>query len=404
MLVACQICSHTISDTAATCPKCHAAPDDFLGPSVPCVECGARFRAAYSSCGECGAPRGVELATSSGSTSSNSRVARDASEDKQIPPLNSAAADRNMHVAGVSKGADEQPLVQPESGVDDLYRRAPSPAQPRKGRLGGLIAALASVAAIGAAILAFVVPKLVGAGVGYVAAQSLRAPASQPGTSSAAELEAMWSKVESDPTLGGFYRSFKVYLPADFATFKADFVRHMGSSKDASSDMKFGFDWMQSFVTRNAASFSSGGTGTLDAYADAQFEIAKLLQSEDVEACAKFTLDGGFTPGLKGSQELKTRVADASSLVLAAIASGRSGGQVRAEPTDEQGSTLGEAILARGIDEQLLGTLPDESYKTLPLRDQCALGVAIAGAIADLPAHDSALWVAYNASVATNGK
>jgi len=214
----------------------------------------------------------------------------------------------------------------------------------------------------------------------------------------------MWSKVESDPTMGSFFRNFRDYFPADFATFKADFVRHLRSSKDANSDAKFGFDWMQSFVSRNAASFSKGSSGTLDAYADAQFEVAKLLEREDVAACAKFTLEGGFNPGLTGSQELKTHVADASSLMLAAIASGRSGGQIRAEPTDEQGAALGEAILARGIDERLLGTLADESYKSLPVRDQCALGLAVAAAIADLPAEDSALWVAYNASLPPDGK
>lgn len=65
MLIACQECSATISETAAACPKCGAPPRVFLGSSVACAECGSPFYTAWSSCRNCGAPRNVARSVAS---------------------------------------------------------------------------------------------------------------------------------------------------------------------------------------------------------------------------------------------------------------------------------------------------------------------------------------------------
>lgn len=65
MLIACQECSATISETAAACPKCGAPPRVFLGSSVTCAECGSPFQTAWSSCRNCGAPRNVATSVAS---------------------------------------------------------------------------------------------------------------------------------------------------------------------------------------------------------------------------------------------------------------------------------------------------------------------------------------------------
>lgn len=65
MLIACQECSATISETAAACPKCGAPPRVFLGSSVMCAECGSPFHTAWSSCRNCGAPRNVAASDAS---------------------------------------------------------------------------------------------------------------------------------------------------------------------------------------------------------------------------------------------------------------------------------------------------------------------------------------------------
>ena len=57
MLVRCQICTANVSDQAAACPKCSSEKSAFLGPETDCYECGARAKAAYQVCSECGAPR-----------------------------------------------------------------------------------------------------------------------------------------------------------------------------------------------------------------------------------------------------------------------------------------------------------------------------------------------------------
>lgn len=64
VLIACQECSATISESASACPKCGAPPRVFLGGSVPCAECGGSFQTAWDSCRNCGAPRSVAVASS----------------------------------------------------------------------------------------------------------------------------------------------------------------------------------------------------------------------------------------------------------------------------------------------------------------------------------------------------
>lgn len=250
-------------------------------------------------------------------------------------------------------------------------------------------------------MFAFVAPKLVGAATGYAAGQSLRTRNSDSGTLSARQIAAMWKMVESDPTMGSFFRRFKDNFPADYASLQVDFTRHLQSSSDRTADSKFAFDWMQSFITRNAASFMRGSTEALDAYADEALEIAKVLQREDLAKCAAFVMDGKMTPANSASQALKTHVANASSIVLAAIASGRVSGQLRGEPTETQSTALYEAIVAQGANEQALQTLLDGSTQQLSFADQCAVGVAISAAIAQMPPQESAFWVAYNASQTT---
>lgn len=61
MIVVCQECSASISDAAATCPKCGAPPDAYLGAQHKCIECGANYRPAYSECRACGAPRVIAV-------------------------------------------------------------------------------------------------------------------------------------------------------------------------------------------------------------------------------------------------------------------------------------------------------------------------------------------------------
>jgi uncharacterized membrane protein YhaH (DUF805 family) len=65
MLVTCQECSGFLSDAAASCPKCGAVPDAYLGARHRCSECGSEYRLAYSACRNCGAPREVALANGS---------------------------------------------------------------------------------------------------------------------------------------------------------------------------------------------------------------------------------------------------------------------------------------------------------------------------------------------------
>ncbi|MBL8546736.1 MAG: DUF805 domain-containing protein [Hyphomonadaceae bacterium] len=61
MIVACQECGASISDAAATCLKCGAPPDAYLGAQYKCAECAANYRPAYPECRSCGAPRVVAV-------------------------------------------------------------------------------------------------------------------------------------------------------------------------------------------------------------------------------------------------------------------------------------------------------------------------------------------------------
>jgi uncharacterized membrane protein YhaH (DUF805 family) len=102
-MVSCQECSGFLSDAAASCPRCGAVPDAYLGARHQCSECEAEYRPAYSVCRNCGAPREVALKNSSTANVSEFGM-KEAAPTISAPSSPRRSALRNPHDAEAMSG------------------------------------------------------------------------------------------------------------------------------------------------------------------------------------------------------------------------------------------------------------------------------------------------------------
>lgn len=369
MLVRCQECKAEISDAAARCPKCGAGPDAYLGATISCAECGAGYRAAYRSCGECGAPAPVAL----GVQASAEPVS---ATDTQLAPAE-------------APWLDEEPFA---SAGEQEQRSTYAGAVSKKGLTTRIATAVVALGAGAVAVVAFVAPKLVGFTAGYVAVQAASAPTAQTQQSIEAKMRSAWISMESDPSMGPFFREFRIGFPEEQAAFVAALAARARASTDTHSDAQFGFEYIQSFVDRNAISIATASDEVLAAYADQLAVVGRALEQESVSNCATLFVNGVMPSDFTPSSGLKAQMGAASLQLLRAIKSGRVLGKRRSEPTDKQAQEFYDALVATGVDTRLIDSYYDDSLDSLSLADQCATGVAVARARADLPTSESAFW------------
>jgi hypothetical protein len=254
-----------------------------------------------------------------------------------------------------------------------------------------------AIAALGAGALAvatFVVPKLFGFTAGYVAVRSVSAATSRPQESIEASMQHAWASLEADPSMGLYYREFRTGFPDDYATFLDALTQRARVSTDKESDKRFGFEYMQSFVERNARSVAAASDELLEAHADQYVIVAHTLQEENIPQCAAFLMRGEMTDGFEPSARLRAQTGALSTLVLKAIKSGKILGRQRGELTDAQAQQFYEALVATGLDARLIDAFYDDTLSSVSLTDQCATGVAVVTARANLPSAESALWTA----------
>jgi len=241
------------------------------------------------------------------------------------------------------------------------------------------------------AVVAFVAPKLVGFTAGYVAVQAASGPTAQTQQSIEAKMRAAWVSMESDPAMGPLLKEFRASFPEEYAAFVGALAARARDSTDKAGDMRFGFDYMQSFVARHATSVAAASDEILAAHADRLAVLARTLQQESVSQCTTF-LSGEMPSDFSPSERLKAELVAGDLLVLRAIKSGRQSGIRRSEPTEEQVQAFYNALVKTGIDTRLIDAYYDDALGDLSLADRCATGVAIATAQASLPTSESALW------------
>lgn len=368
MLVQCQGCEAEISDTAARCPRCHAEPDAYLGPTASCVECGAVYRAAYRNCRECGAPGTMALGV----------------QATVKPPL----ASETQPVAAEALWSDTStPASAWEQG-----QQGNAEASPKKGFSTRIVTAVAALGAGALAVAIFVVPKLVGFTAGYVAVRSVSASTSNPQLSTEASVQKAWASLEADPSMGPYYREFRTGFPDDYAAFVEAWVNRARASTDKEGDWRFGFEYMQSFVRRNSSTAAAASDEILAAHADQSLVVARILQTENVPQCAALTLTGSLTSSFKPGANLSAELATLSLLTLKAIKSGKGSSRYRNDPTDEQVQKYYDALVATGAEAYLIDAFYNDTMGSLSLRDQCAIGIAAYAAQANLPSSESAYW------------
>jgi hypothetical protein len=378
MLVRCQECKAEISDAAVRCPRCGAGPDAYLGTKISCSECGVGYRAAYRSCGECGAP--APVAPSGQATGEPVSAV-----ETQLVPAEAPWLD-----AETSALAGER---EPRSNnAGDAAK---------KGIATRIATAVVALGAVAVAVVAFVAPKLVGFTAGYVAARSASAPTAQTQQSSEAEIHSAWVSMEADPSMGPFYREFRTGFPEDYADFVGALVKRAQISTDKESDIQFGFEYMQFFVDRNATSVAAASDEILAAYADQLAVLGRTLQQESVSQCAAF-FRGEMPSDFRPSERVKAQMVAGDLLVLRAIKSGRQLGMRRSEPTEEQVQAFGDALAATGIDTRLIDAFYDDTLSNLSLADQCATGVAFATVQAGLATAESAFWTSLDFAQVAN--
>lgn len=390
MLVQCQVCDRNISDSASACPACASLPAKFLGTLTKCAECGGDYHSAYPNCLNCGAPRTVALQPP--------HAVRDIADEIRADTIHSSEANLFTAPAGgdghlenpTEKNLDTKAPTEAPFSAKLAKVAADRPKKSRSGFVGGILACLAVVGGISA----YIIPKLVGGAIGYTAAQALRSPsAAAPNTAS---IDEMWARMESDPDMGEFLTEFRTSFPEEQDRFTDALLQHWKTSKDRSQDARIGYDWMRSFIARNAHFVGQASDTTLSLIADQSVKVGLLLQKEDISKCAAYAMDGDIGPSPQASKELKREMASMSLLMLRGIKSGKLNRVQRNDPTEAQFMELGEAIVETGADPVLLESLGDGSIVSSSDRDKCTVGIATLTAMADMPLHESAFWTAFN--------
>lgn len=381
MLVQCQGCAATISDAADRCPKCSIEPEQFLGPSRPCAECGEAYRSAWPACRACGAPRQVA-----------------STHDRRVQDEQSALDDDEVQPASAERYGEMDP--QTPLGDDEVDQEELAPAtyrQPAK-KGGTLWGAVIGVGAVLIAVATFVFPKIVAVGSGYVVGSSIRTATDTSRNATEADLARQLQALETSPAFGDFYREFRTSFPAEYRQFLADMTAQMRRSKDQEANGLYAQKWVRDFVTKNMSAIATAADEPLATLALQTAKVGEILERESVPMCAGFTITGDIGLPENLSQQAQAEMGRLSFLTLRAIVSGQNSSTRRAEPTDAQSEELWEAIFATQLDQHLVDAVADGSIVSLPAAEQCAAGVATNRAIADLPPAQRAYWTALGAA------
>lgn len=193
----------------------------------------------------------------------------------------------------------------------------------------------------------------------------------------------------ADPIDGPFYVTFKQLLPADYRAMLAPLlVQVPDPQKEHDRFDQLLSDQLEAFQATNARAIVAADTPVL---AEMAANLQRAMRTPEICHAA---MQGTYQPLPLANIEAR-RIAAASNLsLIRAVASGRTAGIARVDPSPTQAqafnSDLQKRLTARQWTTFQAGGLGD-----LPVNDQCIVMAASWSVIASYPPEEAAQWTAY---------
>lgn len=365
MLVSCRKCGASASDKAEACPKCGAGAEAMLGLAKPCPECSQTIREGFPSCPACGLP---------------------------------AASFGGFHrfpnaMATAPPGPPPPPAPPPQPQQAQTQQR--QPASREKSGAGGLIAVIGVVALVGAIIWGMsqanqnaVPPAPASTPAEAAPAAALPEVAADP-PAAPAELtptEQAERDLLDDPVTGAFLAEFKSLFPSDYDDVVLSTLREASFLSRSEIEERI-LDSMFDFQSRNLTSLLSA-----DSYSLADLAERSAAAMRTPRLC-QMAVSGDYSGMDYVDPAGQQALVEQDLALIRAIASGRSYGAPRGDPTVDQEVEF-ERLMSERLTEAQMNAVMDGSVEFLALEQQCPIMSAIWDTVAGMPTDASAFWTA----------
>ncbi|BDI60344.1 hypothetical protein MACH05_09040 [Qipengyuania nanhaisediminis] len=198
------------------------------------------------------------------------------------------------------------------------------------------------------------------------------------------------------PRSGALWAAIKREYPGDFARL-VEQVQALNLSErgDSARGEQIGKEWLQDFFTRIAPEAVQAPAEAMLRWSMAEAKLYETLERHAPDACAAMTM-GEWIFIEDDDAAAYDAIAARNIAMVEAASAGRADPQVYDEPDRAAFDRLGDAIAGTGLAPELQQALaaPDALGELAP-EDQCAIGVALHQAIADLPDDAEPAMAAY---------
>lgn len=225
---------------------------------------------------------------------------------------------------------------------------------------------------------------------GASASPAPAAPAASVPAASAREVPAEGEALLiADPIDGPFFVTFKQLMPADYKTMMAPLLAQTPDpQKEHDRFDELLSDQLEAFQTRNARAIVAADTPVL---AEMAANMQRAMRTPEICHAA---MQGTYQPLPLANTEAR-RIAAASNLsLIRAVASGRTAGIARVQPSPTQLKEFNKD-LQRRLTTQQWTTFEAGGLGDMAVSDQCIVMAAYWSVIAGYPPEEAAQWTAY---------
>lgn len=212
------------------------------------------------------------------------------------------------------------------------------------------------------------------------------------------QIKSALQRIEDDPKFNAFMSGFKKYFPDEYKEFlgKAEYaMRHKHTVTKA---RETGFEYMRNFVSQNKSYIRFSSDETIQQIIIHSSALTEQMQKEDAKMCADFAMRG-LSPSVQMPDAITATMMDVSLYIITAIHEGKNTPRVRKDISDQHFIKIIEELKAQGMPDAYIDAIFAGTTASLPVKEECALGVAFYKAAEALPKQTTGDLFSYILSV-----
>lgn len=193
-------------------------------------------------------------------------------------------------------------------------------------------------------------------------------------------------EMENHPAFAALYTTLEEEFPEDFVRLKQRMIEAYQERGETADAFASGERFFELFMQDNLRHFSKAPSANILAVRDGAIKVVETLAVQDVNLCARFTMDGlrrGDVPSLS-AQEM---IGAAARAKIQALAAGIANPQDHGEPTQQDIETYADVMRNMGMDEFYIEDFFNGAFNLSRASSQvqCDNGAIIYSAMAALP-------------------